>query len=57
MNDQNFLARTLMQVYNSKGIFGNVNDNAAELERVLKDNFSDSAMHIVGCVAFFVGRP
>jgi len=53
---QNFLARTLMRVYNSKGIFGNVNDNAAELERVLKENFPDFSLHIVGCVAFFAGR-
>jgi ubiquinone/menaquinone biosynthesis C-methylase UbiE len=54
--EQNFLARTLMQVYNSKGIFGNMDDNATDLETVLQNNFRDYAIHVVGCVAFFMGR-
>jgi ubiquinone/menaquinone biosynthesis C-methylase UbiE len=53
---QNFLAKVLMRAYNSKRIFSNLNDNAADLERVLQDNFRDYSIHIVGCVAFFVGR-
>jgi hypothetical protein len=53
---QNFLAKILMRAYNSKGIFSNINDNAADLERVLKDNFRDYSIRIVGCVAFFVGQ-
>jgi hypothetical protein len=53
---QNLLARTLMQLYNSKGIFGNMGDAAADLERVLQDNFRHYAMHVTGCVAFFTGR-
>ena len=53
---RNFLAKALMRTYNSKGIFGNTTDNAADLESVLKDNFRDYSMRVVGCVAFFVGR-
>ena len=53
---RNFLAKTLMRAYNSKGIFGNSDDNAADLEQVLKDNFRDYSFRVVGCVAFFVGR-
>ena len=45
-----------MRAYNSKGIFSNLNDNAADLERVLKDTFRDYSVRIVGCVAFFVGK-
>lgn len=53
---RNFLARILMQAYNSRGIFGNTDDNAADLESVLGDNFRDYSIRVVGCVAFFVGR-
>jgi hypothetical protein len=38
-----------MNVYNSKGIFGNANDTAADLERILKDNFRDYSLRMVGC--------
>lgn len=54
--EQNFLAKTLMRIYNAKGIFGNVNDNATDLESVLKANFRDYSIRVFGCVAFFVGR-
>jgi hypothetical protein len=53
---QNFLAKILMRAYNSKGIFSNLNDNASDLENVLKDNFRDYSIRVVGCVAFFVGK-
>jgi hypothetical protein len=53
---QNALARILMRVYNSKGIFGNSHDRAADLERILKENFRGSIIHVVGCAAFFAGR-
>lgn len=53
---QNFLNRTLMRIYNSKGIFDNFDDSASDLERVLKDNFNEYTVHIEGCVAFFMGR-
>jgi len=53
---RNFLAKILMRAYNSKKIFGNTYDHANDLERVLKENFRDYSMHVVGCVAFFTGR-
>ncbi len=53
---QNFLAKTLMKTYNSKGIFSNTDDNLTDLESVLKENFHDYSVRVVGCVAFFVGR-
>lgn len=53
---KNFLAKILMRTYNSKGIFGNTYDHAADLERVLKENFHEYSIYIVGCVAFFAGR-
>ena len=53
---RNFLAKTLMQVYNSKRIFANLNDNAGDLESVLKATFRDHSIRVIGCVAFFVGR-
>ena len=53
---KNVLAKPLMRVYNSKGIFGNTYDHAADLERGLKENFHEYSLHIVGCVAFFTGR-
>jgi len=53
---QNTLAKILIRAYNSKGIFSNLNDSAADLESVLNDNFRDYSIRIVGCAAFFVGR-
>ena len=52
----NVLGKTLMRTYNSKGIFGNTEDNLTDLETVLKEEFQASAVRVVGCVAFFVGR-
>lgn len=52
----NFLAKTLMRIYNSKGIFSNMDDKAAELNRVLHDIFSDYSIRVFGCVAFFTAR-
>lgn len=53
---QNSLAKALLRVYNSKRIFDNTDDNPADLESALQNNFRDYTMRIVGCVAFFVGR-
>jgi ubiquinone/menaquinone biosynthesis C-methylase UbiE len=53
---KNFLAKVLMRTYNSKRIFGNTYDHAADLERVLKENFHEYSLYVVGCVAFFTGR-
>lgn len=52
----NFLARWLMRLYNSKGIFGNSEDNLADLENNLKTHFREYSTKVVGCVAFFEGR-
>lgn len=49
----NVLGRTLMQVYNAKGIFGNFNDNLDDLDDVLAANFPTYSIHVKGCVAFF----
>lgn len=54
--EQNLLARTLMRIYNSRGIFSNMNDNTADLESVLKDNFREYDIRVVGCAAFFIGQ-
>jgi hypothetical protein len=52
----NALARSLMRLYNSRGVFGNAQDNLADLESKLKTNFRDVSTKVVGCVAFFSGR-
>ncbi len=52
----NVLAKRLMQIYNSKRIFSNLHDDGDDLESVLKTNFREYTIHVVGCVAFFVGR-
>ncbi len=49
----NAIGRTLMNIYNNKGVFGNREDNLQDLEISLKQHFQDVATHIVGCVAFF----
>src|SRR6185436_19329215 len=46
---RNFLAKTLMRVYNSKRIFSNLEDNASDLENVLKANFREYSISVVGC--------
>ncbi len=52
----NGLAKFHLRVYNSKGIFGNRDDSQEDLERILKENFSDYEIRQVGCVAMFIGR-
>ncbi|HEX6291722.1 MAG TPA: class I SAM-dependent methyltransferase [Herpetosiphonaceae bacterium] len=51
----NALARTLMRVYNAKGIFGNTEDSQAALEQALGQHFREYQVFVVGCVAFFRG--
>jgi len=53
---QNALARTLMRLYNARGIFGNAGDIRSDLETILQESFRDGSVRVVGCVAFFVGR-
>jgi hypothetical protein len=51
-----FPAKVLMQAYNAKGIFANLDDHAADLEDILKANFRDYFLRVIGCVAFFAGQ-
>jgi ubiquinone/menaquinone biosynthesis C-methylase UbiE len=53
---QNYLAKTLMRIYNSKRIFGNLDDQIIDLDNVLQENFRDYTLRVTGCVAFFAGR-
>jgi len=53
---QNLVARQMMSLYNSKGIFGNINDNLGDLQTILKENFRDRSIQVIGSVAFFVAR-
>jgi hypothetical protein len=53
---RNWLAKRLMGVYNSKGIFSNQDDDLEGLVRSLKNRFRDVSIQVVGCVALFSGR-
>ncbi len=53
---RNLLARAFMRTYNSLGWFSNTQDNAADLEMILRKHLADCSVRIVGCVAFFRGR-
>lgn len=53
---RNWLAKRLMGVYNSKGIFSNQDDDLEGLVRSLNNRFRDVSIQVVGCVALFSGR-
>ena len=53
---RNRLARALMTAYNRRGVFANVGDDAAGLERELGRRFRDLRVEVVGCVALFAAR-
>lgn len=53
---QNWFAKRLMGVYNSKGIFSNQDDGLEGLERSLSKRFRDVSIQVVGCAALFSGR-
>jgi ubiquinone/menaquinone biosynthesis C-methylase UbiE len=46
-------ARTLMAIYNKKGIFGNTGDRLEDLQQALEARFSHVAIRTEGCVAIF----
>jgi ubiquinone/menaquinone biosynthesis C-methylase UbiE len=48
--------RRLMRLYNAKGIFSNVDDDAAALERGLASKLEDVEIELVGAVALFAAR-
>jgi hypothetical protein len=54
--DVGILYRMANSIYNKKSIFSNMQDNAADLEVILSNNFKKYSVHIVGSVAFFSGQ-
>ena len=53
---RSWLARRLMSLYNSRGIFSNERDDLPELRRSLERRFRDVSVVVVGCAALFSGR-
>lgn len=49
-------ARTLMKLYNAKGIFSNVSDCRQDLEARLEAHFFEYTLRVEGCVALFSAR-
>ena len=47
------IAKKLMEHYNAKKIFTNVDDDLDTLEKILRDNYSEHSISISGCVALF----
>jgi hypothetical protein len=52
----NPLAKQLMKIYNTKGIFSNLSDRQSDLEAGLKAHFHEYTIHSAGCVALFSAR-
>jgi Methyltransferase domain len=52
----NLLGRRLMDLYNRKGIFSNVEDDVRGLELGLASQLTDVEIEVVGAVALFSGR-
>jgi hypothetical protein len=49
----NMAARTLLDLYNAKGIFNNREDDASSLSDGLRKRFDQVAIEVQGCVALF----
>ncbi len=49
-------AKRLMNFYNSKGIFSNVEDDLADLQAQLTKRFGESKVDVVGCAALYWAR-
>ncbi|MBO0885622.1 MAG: SAM-dependent methyltransferase, partial [Mycobacterium sp.] len=54
--DHNRIGRMLMALYNWRGIFHNVDDDAAGLEAALRRHFTDVKVEITGTVAAYAAR-
>jgi len=54
--EHGFLARKLMNVYNAKGIFGNISDSEEGLRGALREHFEGSSVRVAGSVALFSAR-
>lgn len=52
---RSWLAKHLMNLYNSKGIFANQDDDLEGLERSLNKRFNNVSVEVVGCAALFSG--
>jgi len=50
------MARLLMRIYNSKGIFSNQGDSVRDLERELTARFRHVKLEVVGCAALFTAQ-
>jgi hypothetical protein len=49
----NMAARTLLDLYNAKGVFNNREDDAASLSDGLRKRFDQVEIEVQGCVALF----
>lgn len=53
---RSWAAKTVMALYNSKGIFSNVRDNLDGLKKMLAEHLSEVKVEIIGSAALFSGR-
>ncbi|KAI0656162.1 hypothetical protein C8Q70DRAFT_1057020 [Cubamyces menziesii] len=54
--DHNTLSRTMVKLYNKKGMFGNRDDTEANLRKSLEANFHEYDLRVEGIVALFSAR-
>jgi hypothetical protein len=54
--EPNAAARSLLRLYNAKGVFNNLDDDLAGLTEGLKSRFGEVAIETRGCVALFRAR-
>jgi ubiquinone/menaquinone biosynthesis C-methylase UbiE len=54
--DAGALYRIVNPFYNRMSAFCNLNDNRSDLEKILKNNFKDYSVQVIGSVAFFAGH-
>jgi len=54
--ERSWLAKKLMDLYNKKGIFSNIEDSLEGLRSVLFQRFKNVKIEVAGCVALFSGQ-
>ncbi len=54
--ERNVFAKSLMAIYNKKGIFSNKHDCVKDLKEILERHFSRTSVNVIGCVALFWGQ-
>jgi len=54
--DAGYLYRKANAIYNKKSIFSNLHDNASDLETILRNNFENAFVKVIGSVALFSGH-